>query len=127
LWKFYTTVAEIHFVLFVAGKFEESMSKFESVTVVKAANIYFDGKVTSRTVEFADGSTKTLGVMLPGEYKFNTGKPELMEIQAGALTYCLAGETTWHEVKGGQAFNVPGNSYFNLKVTEVADYICSFL
>ncbi len=94
---------------------------------MKAANIYFDGKVTSRTIEFPDGSVKTLGVMLPGEYKFNTGKPELMEIQAGKLTYCLAGESTWHEVKGGEAFNVPGNSHFNLKVTEVADYICSFL
>lgn len=103
------------------------MNKFESVAVVKAANIYFEGNVTSRTVEFADGSIKTLGIMLPGEYKFNTGKPELMEIQAGALTYCLAGETQWHEVKGGQAFNVPGNSCFELKVTEVADYICSFL
>ena len=40
------------------------MSKFESVTVVKAANIYFDGKVTSRTVKFADGTSKTLGIML---------------------------------------------------------------
>ena len=103
------------------------MSKFESVTVVKAANIYFDGKVTSRTVEFPDGSTKTLGVMLPGEYKFNTGKPELMEILSGKLTYCLAGETTWHKIEGGQSFNVPGDSFFDLKVTEVTDYICSFL
>ena len=59
------------------------MSKFESVSVVKAANVYFDGNVTSRSVEFADGSLKTLGIMLPGEYKFNTGKPELMEIQSG--------------------------------------------
>lgn len=103
------------------------MNKFESVNVVKAANIYFDGKVTSRTVEFADGSIKTLGIMLPGEYKFNTGKPELMEIQAGQLSYCLAGETQWHDVRGGQAFNVPGNSSFELKVSQVADYICSFL
>ncbi|MEJ7592832.1 MAG: pyrimidine/purine nucleoside phosphorylase [Planctomycetaceae bacterium] len=103
------------------------MSKFESVNVAKAANIYFDGKVTSRTVEFADGSIKTLGIMLPGEYKFNTGKPELMEIQAGQLSYCLAGETQWHDIKGGQSFDVPGNSYFELKVTQVADYICSFL
>jgi uncharacterized protein YaiE (UPF0345 family) len=103
------------------------MNKFEGVTVVKAANVYFDGKVTSRTIEFPDGSMKTLGVMLPGEYKFNTGKPELMEIQSGKLAYCLAGETTWHAVNGGQAFNVPGNSSFNLKVTEVSDYICSFL
>ena len=103
------------------------MSKFEAVTVVKAANIYFDGNVTSRTVEFADGSIKTLGIMLPGEYKFSTGKPELMEIQSGLLTYCLAGETIWHEVSGGQSFNVPGNSSFGLRVTQVTDYICSFL
>ena len=103
------------------------MSKFESVNVAKSANIYFDGKVTSRTVEFADGSIKTLGIMLPGEYKFNTGKPELMEIQSGQLSYCLAGETQWHNVKGGQSFNVPGNSYFELKVSHVADYVCSFL
>ena len=103
------------------------MSKFETVNVVKAANIYFDGKVTSRTVEFADGSVKTLGIMLPSDYKFNTGKPELMEIQAGQLTYCLAGETQWHEVKGGQSFKVPGNSSFELKVTQVVDYICSYL
>jgi uncharacterized protein YaiE (UPF0345 family) len=103
------------------------MSKFESVSVVKAANVYFDGNVTSRSVEFTDGSLKTLGIMLPGEYKFNTGKPELMEIQSGELTYCLAGETTWHSIKGGEAFNVPGNSHFLLKVTKVTDYICSFL
>ena len=103
------------------------MNKFEAVNVIKAANVYFDGKVTSRTIEFTDGSVKTLGIMLPGEYKFNTGKPELMEIQAGQLTYCLAGETQWHEVKGGQSFEVPGNSSFELKVTQVADYICSFL
>ncbi|MBP6468003.1 MAG: DUF1255 family protein, partial [Fusobacteriaceae bacterium] len=31
------------------------MEKFENVSVIKKANIYFDGKVTSRTVLFADG------------------------------------------------------------------------
>lgn len=103
------------------------MSKFQNVSVITKANIYFDGKVTSRTVEFSDGSIKTLGVMLPGEYEFNTGKPELMEIQSGTLTYCLKGETNWHPIAGGQAFHVPGNSSFRLKVTEVSDYICSFL
>ena len=103
------------------------MSRFESVTVVKAANIYFEGKVTSRTVEFPDGSIRTLGIMLPGEYEFNTGKPELMEIQTGELTYCLAGEAVWHESHGGLAFHVPGNSSFRLKVTQTTDYICSFL
>ncbi|MEZ6131403.1 MAG: pyrimidine/purine nucleoside phosphorylase [Planctomycetaceae bacterium] len=103
------------------------MSKFESVNVVKAANVYFDGKVSSRTVEFSDGSTKTLGLMLPGEYTFNTGKPELMEITSGKVTYCLAGQDTWHEVSGGSSFDVPGESSFQIKVHEVTDYICSFL
>ena len=48
------------------------MSEFTNVAVIKKANVYFDGKVTSRTVVFADGSKKTLGIMLPGEYTFNT-------------------------------------------------------
>ena len=56
------------------------MSKFENVSVVKAANVYFDGKVTSRTVEFANGDVKTLGIMLPGDYRFGTAKKEIMEI-----------------------------------------------
>jgi uncharacterized protein YaiE (UPF0345 family) len=103
------------------------MSRFTGVAVVKAANIYFDGRVTSRTIEFADGTTKTLGVMLPGEYKFNTGRPELMEIQSGKLQWRPAGSSEWQPIQGGQAFNVVGNSSFELQVTEVADYICSFL
>ncbi|MEN9554889.1 MAG: hypothetical protein RLZZ232_1175, partial [Planctomycetota bacterium] len=106
---------------------EKEMSTFEGVAVVKAANVYFDGKVTSRTVQFPDGSIKTLGIMLPGEYKFNTGKPELMEIQSGELTWCPADSTEWQSVQGGQAFHVAGNSSFQLKVTKVTDYICSFL
>ena len=50
------------------------MSEFKGVTVVKKANIYFDGKVTSRTVIFADGSKKTLGIMLPASMSSAQGK-----------------------------------------------------
>ncbi|NTV45296.1 MAG: pyrimidine/purine nucleoside phosphorylase, partial [Chlorobiales bacterium] len=32
------------------------MDRFENVSVVKKANVYFDGKVTSRTVLFGDGT-----------------------------------------------------------------------
>lgn len=103
------------------------MSKFESVNVIKAANVYFEGKVNSRTVEFSDGSTKTLGLMLPGEYTFNTDKPELMEITSGKVSYCLAGEETWKSVSGGADFRVPVVSSFQIKVEEITDYICSFL
>jgi uncharacterized protein YaiE (UPF0345 family) len=65
--------------------------------------------------------------MLPGEYEFNTQKPELMEITAGKCAYCLKGEDTWHEVSGGGSFNVPGDSSFQIRAIEVTDYICSFL
>lgn len=102
-------------------------SEFSGVTVVIPANVYFEGKVTSRTVKFADGSTKTLGVMLPGEYEFGTAKPELMEITAGKLGVQLAGESGWTEYSTGGSFHVPGGSKFKVRPSEVTDYVCSFL
>jgi purine/pyrimidine-nucleoside phosphorylase len=103
------------------------MSEFNNVTVVKQANIYFDGQVSSRTIIFADGSKKTLGFMLPGEYTFNTGAPELMEILGGELEVQLPGATDWQAIKCGQSFDVPGNASFTLRVKTPCDYCCSFL
>ncbi len=103
------------------------MSQFTNVTVNIPANVYFNGGVTSRTVIFADGSKKTLGIMLPGEYEFGTGAPELMEITAGKLDVKLPGESDWKPIVGGQSFNVAGNAKFQLRVQEVTDYVCSFL
>lgn len=103
------------------------MSEFNNVTVTREANVYFNGNVTSRTVTFADGSTKTLGIMMPGEYTFGTAKPELMEILAGQLRYKLASSDAWNTVNGGEQFNVPGDSSFDLVVTELVDYCCSYL
>lgn len=103
------------------------MSEFANVTVVKAVNAYFDGKVTSRTIIFADGSKKTLGVMLPGEYEFNTGAQENMEILSGDLDVLIAGEDGWQAVKGGQSFDVPAQSKFQLKIKTLTDYCCSFI
>jgi len=103
------------------------VSEFKNVTVVKNANIYFEGGVTSRTIVFPDGSRKTLGIMMPGEYAFNTGAAELMEILSGEMTVLLPGSSEWITVKGGESFEVPENSSFQLKVTAVSDYCCSFL
>jgi len=103
------------------------MSKFKNVTVVKKANIYFDGKVTSRTVIFTDGSKKTLGIMLPGEYEFSTGEKELMEIISGEMDVLLPGEDAWRNMSGGQSFEVAGNAKFKLKVKTLSDYCCSFI
>ncbi len=101
------------------------MSEFNNVTITREANVYFDGNVTSRTVTFVDGATKTLGIMMPGEYTFGTEKAELMEILAGELVYRLAGTDEWIAINGGEQFNVPSNSSFDLKVSKLADYCCS--
>ena len=102
------------------------MDYFENVSITKKANVYFDGQVTSRSVSFQDGSKKTLGIMLPGEYEFNTDAKELMEITSGQMEVLLAGGE-WQSIKGGMSFEVPGNSSFQLKVSEISDYCCSFL
>ena len=106
---------------------DRKMSEFRNVTVIKKANVYFDGKVTSRTVVFPDGSKKTLGVMLPGEYSFNTGDKEVMEILAGDLEVQLPGSSRWKKVQGGEQFEVPAQSKFSLKAASLTDYCCSFV
>ncbi|MGK2913741.1 MAG: pyrimidine/purine nucleoside phosphorylase [Porticoccaceae bacterium] len=102
------------------------MSTFENVTIVKKANVYFDGKVTSRTVLFADGSKKTLGFMLPGDYEFGTDTAERMDILAGKLRIKLPGDADWCAVSGGEAFEVPANAKFQLQIIEATDYCCSY-
>jgi uncharacterized protein YaiE (UPF0345 family) len=99
---------------------------FEKVTIVKKANIYFDGKVTSRIVEFPNGTRKTLGIMLPGEYKFNTDSREVMEVLGGEITVRLPGSDAWQTFGVGEAFTVPARSSFELKIENVADYCCSY-
>jgi purine/pyrimidine-nucleoside phosphorylase len=103
------------------------MSEFQNVTVVKRANVYFDGKVVSRTLVFADGAKTTLGIMQPGEYEFSTGDKEIMEIMSGELDVALPGATGWKAVKGGESFEVPANSQFRMMVKTLTDYCCSFV
>jgi purine/pyrimidine-nucleoside phosphorylase len=104
-----------------------AMSEFKNVTVIREANVYFGGNVTSRTVLFADGSKKTLGVMLPGEYEFGTAEKEIMEILSGDLEILLPGSTVWKTVKSGERFDVLPKSKFSLKVKTVTDYCCSYV
>jgi len=100
------------------------MSQFDNVSVVKKANVYFDGKCISHTVLFPDGSRKTVGVIFPSTLTFNTAAPEIMEINAGTCRVRLAGETDWKTYGAGESFQVPGDSRFDIGVTEMLDYVC---
>lgn len=102
------------------------MSQFNNVSIVREANIYFDGQVTSRSIIFQDGTRKTLGVMPPGEYEFNTDEKELVEIMSGKLDVLLP-DCEWQSIQGGETFEVPAKSKFQLKVIDIADYCCSFI
>ena len=103
------------------------VAEFQNVTAVTKANLYFDGKVISHTLKFADGSKKTLGVIHPGEYHFGTQAPERMDIVAGDCKVRLDGESEWQTYGAGGGFDVPGNSGFTIAVgSGFAEYICSF-
>ena len=103
------------------------MKQFDNVAVEIKGNCYFDGTVTSRTVNFADGSKKTLGFMLPGEYEFGTEAAELMEITSGELEVKLPDTQKWIAIKSGESFNVPANNKFQVKAKTIVDYCCSYL
>lgn len=101
--------------------------RFENVTVQRKANIYFDGKVVSHTVVAADGSRKTLGLIYPGTFQFNTDAPERMDITSGSCRVRLAGQTDWIPYPAGMSFRVAGKSSFEIIVEQgLTEYVCSF-
>ena len=102
-------------------------TQFDQVSVVKKANLYFDGKCVSHTVLFADGSKKTIGVIFPSSLVFNTAAAEIMEVNAGKCRIRLQGETEWHSYEAGQQFNIPANSSFDIETIETLDYVCHFV
>ncbi len=101
--------------------------EFGNATIIKKANQYFEGSVTSRTVIESDGSTKTLGIMMPGDYTFTTQKAEHMQILAGRVEVKLSDDSNIETVVGGEYFEVPANSGFDIKVLEVSDYCCTYI
>ena len=104
-----------------------NMDKYKNINVDKIANVYFEGNVISRNIFLKDGSRKTLGVMLPGIYEFNTKERELMEIMSGKLNLKLQNDEEWKLIKNGMDFNIPKNSTFKLEVLELVNYTCSYI
>jgi uncharacterized protein YaiE (UPF0345 family) len=106
---------------------EAAPSSFRNVEVLTKANVYFDGKVVSHTVQFADGTKKTLGLIYPGEFHFGTGAPELMQIIAGSCRVRVDGTSEPTVYAAGTEFRVPGNSGFDIAVDSgLCEYVCSF-
>lgn len=101
-------------------------TQIPGVTVTTQANVYFDGKCVSHGITLADGTKKSVGVILPATLTFNTGAPEIMECVAGSCEYKLAGSDQWIRSSAGEKFSIPGNSKFDIRVTDAYHYICHF-
>jgi uncharacterized protein YaiE (UPF0345 family) len=101
-------------------------SSISNVTITTEANVYFDGKCVSHGITLPNGSKKTVGVVLPATLTFNTGAPEIMECVAGACEFKLAGSDLWVKSVVGEKFSIPGNSCFEIRVSETYHYICHF-
>jgi hypothetical protein len=100
--------------------------RIENVSVVRKANVYFDGLCVSHTVHTADGARKSVGVILPSTLTFETAAPEVMEIVAGRCRVRLAGSEETREYGAGQTFSVPANSSFRIEALEPLHYVCHF-
>ena len=97
-----------------------------NVTLTTQANVYFDGKCVSHGFTLADGTKKSVGVVLPATLTFNTGAAEIMECVGGSCEYKLAGSDEWKKSGPGDKFSIPANSSFEIRVTEPYHYICHF-
>ncbi|MDB5957041.1 pyrimidine/purine nucleoside phosphorylase [Ramlibacter sp.] len=100
--------------------------RIDGVAVTTKANVYFDGKCVSHGITLADGTKKSVGVILQSSLTFNTGAPEIMECVGGACEYKLAGSSEWKKSAAGEQFAIPANSSFEIRVAEPYHYICHF-
>jgi len=88
-------------------------------------NEYFDGKVKSLSFK-TKTQPATVGVMLPGEYVFNTNEKEKVTLVSGAMSIRLtpeSAEVTYHE---GESFSVDANSAFDVRVESDVAYLCVY-
>lgn len=89
-------------------------------------NSYFDGSVQSLGFE-RNGLRATVGVIAPGEYRFDTAAAERMTVTSGTLQARLEGGD-WLNFPTGTAFEIAANSAFDIRpVGGCAAYLCEFL
>ena len=88
-------------------------------------NEYFDGAVKSLSLQTAT-LPATVGVMMPGEYTFNTADAEKITVVSGEMHIRLPGSDDFQLYAEGDSFDVPANSAFDLKVPAQVAYLCLY-
>ena len=89
-------------------------------------NTYFNGQVQSVGFE-RKGRRFTAGVIAAGEFHFGTQAPERMTIVSGELEVKAQDASAWTVYPSGTAFEVAGQSGFDVRAREPVAYLCEFL
>jgi purine/pyrimidine-nucleoside phosphorylase len=89
-------------------------------------NVFFEGKVQSVGFE-RNGKRYSSGAMDVGEFHFGTSLPERMTVISGELWVKFPGEAAHRPFPAGTAFEVAGQSGFDVKVLVPSAYFCEFL
>ena len=100
--------------------------RLSNLEVETKANVYFDGRVTSRACYRPDGSRLTLGIITPGSYTFDVGDREVVQLIAGSVEILLPNEQAWREVEAPGTFEIIANSKYQIRTTGVAEYLCDY-
>src|SRR3989338_26734 len=102
-----------------------SIDKYRKERTVIEVNEYFDGKVKSFNISSPDGK-KTVGVMQPGEYKFDTQTKETITVVAGEFSVYIAQYDEWEDFGAGSSFDISAQSKFKVKVAVDTAYLCAY-
>jgi uncharacterized protein YaiE (UPF0345 family) len=87
-------------------------------------NSYFEGRVQSVGFERL-GRRMTVGVIAPGEHRFDTDAPERMTVVSGEIEVQIGG--VWRAYPAGTVFEIPGKSGFEVRAQAASAYLCEFL
>ena len=98
----------------------------KNVEVTTKANVYWEGKVTSRTFWRNDGSKFTLGIITAGSYTFDVGDREVVQLISGSVDILLPTEKAWRTVETPGVFEIIANSKYQIRTTGVSEYLCDY-
>ncbi len=101
--------------------------KLKNVEVSLKGNVYFDGRVTSRTFYKEAGERFTLGIITPGSYTFDVGDKEIVTLLQGIAQICLPGESEFHEVREGETFIIPADCNYQIRTYGIVEYMCDYV
>ncbi|MGC9456187.1 MAG: pyrimidine/purine nucleoside phosphorylase [Halothiobacillaceae bacterium] len=88
-------------------------------------NEHHEGRVKSIGFETAT-LPATVGVMEPGQYRFETRRAETIHVISGNMQVRIGADAQWQVYDEGDRFDVPANSHFEVSLEQQTAYLCLY-